>query len=60
MEYVYNIYNSLEMFQSLYELEGAEIRIKNIEKLQLRYPDRYSDFNALNRNTKIERKSLES
>ncbi len=60
LEYIYNIYNGLDMFQKLYDLDGAEIRTKNIEKLQKRYPDRYSDFHAVNRNTDEERKTLEA
>lgn len=37
----------------------ANVGWKNIAKLQARYPDRYSDQNAIERNLEAERKTLE-
>lgn len=59
LEIVYDIYVALHLFQSAYSLDGAEIRNKNILKLKVRYPDKYSDSAALNRDTNAERKTLE-
>lgn len=59
LEIVYNIYTALSLFENTYDLEGSIIRDKNIAKLMVRYPDKYSDSNALNRDTTKERKELE-
>jgi NTP pyrophosphatase (non-canonical NTP hydrolase) len=60
LETVYNIYVSLFLFESIYQLDGNKIREKNINKLRVRYPQKYSDDSAINRNIEAERKSLES
>lgn len=60
LETVYNIYVALKLFESAYGLEGSSIREKNIHKLKVRYPAKYSDNLAVNRDTDAERKVLES
>ena len=42
-----------------YELE-EEIRYKNIAKLAARYPDKFSEFSAINRDLETERNILEN
>ncbi len=59
LETVYNVYYALDMFQRVYEIDGDEIRDKNIAKLLKRYPEKFSDHLAVNRNTEEERKELE-
>lgn len=60
IETVYDIYCALYMFETAYDLDGAEVRAINIRKLEIRYPEKFSDALAINRNTEAERKALES
>ena len=60
LEVIYNLYYALDMFEKIYSLDGDEIRDKNIEKLLKRYPEKFSDHLAINRNLEEERKTLES
>lgn len=59
LEIIYNIYIALLLFEKTYEIQGTIVRDKNIAKLTVRYPDKYSDVAALNRNLTAERKTLE-
>lgn len=59
LEIVYDIYASLELFETTYGLSGDEIRSKNIHKLLVRYPEKFTEERAINRNTDEERKTLE-
>jgi hypothetical protein len=59
MEAVYDIYSGLKLFESIYNLEGEEIRAINIRKLEVRYPEKFTQDLAINRNTDEERKTLE-
>lgn len=60
-------YNTLSVIMEMFNLKERpesvstfnETLFKNIEKLNKRYPEKYSDFNALNRNLEAERKTLE-
>lgn len=49
----------LESICSLLNLDSDDIRQKNIDKLKLRYPDKFSKEAAVNRDTDAERKVLE-
>lgn len=60
LQVVYDIYIALYLFEQAYELDGDKIRENNIAKLRKRYPEKYSDDLAINRNTDEERKALES
>jgi hypothetical protein len=59
LEVAYNIFYALEMFEQVYQLNGDEIRKINITKLEVRYPEKFSDKLAINRNLEEERKTLE-
>lgn len=59
LEIIYNIYTALLLFENTYDIQGSIIRDKNIAKLTVRYPDKYNDVAALNRNLVAERKTLE-
>jgi hypothetical protein len=59
MEAVYDIYSALSLFEHIYNINGDEIRAKNIHKLEVRYPEKFTETNALNRNLDAERKTLE-
>lgn len=60
LEIIYNIMCALKMFEEIYDLSGDEIRERNILKLKKRYPDRFSDILAINRDTIAERVILEN
>lgn len=60
MEAIYNIYSALDLLEKIYGLSGDEIRDKNIAKLFKRYPEKFSNEQAINRDTDEERKVLES
>lgn len=60
MEDVYNIYSALDLLEKIYGLDGDEIRQKNIDKLLKRFPEKFTNELAINRNTDEERKTLES
>lgn len=59
LEIIYDIYSALNLFESIYKLDGAEIRKLNINKLQKRYPQKFTDEAALNRDIQAERNILE-
>lgn len=59
LEYIYKIFSALYMFENVYGLDGGSIRNKNIQKLQVRFPEKFSEEKALNRDLKQERKTLE-
>lgn len=59
LEIIYNIYVALSLFEDIYDIQGSVIRDRNIAKLTVRYPDKYSDVAALNRDLNAERKILE-
>ena len=44
---------------TLYDFDGSEILNKNIEKLKKRFPDKFTEEKAINRDTEAERKILE-
>lgn len=44
----------------IFEFEPSDVFKTNIEKLKVRYPEKYSDSLAENRNLEAERKTLES
>jgi NTP pyrophosphatase (non-canonical NTP hydrolase) len=58
-EAVYDIRVALLMLEKTYELSGEDIRAKNIAKLKKRFPEKFSDTLAVNRNLEEERKTLE-
>lgn len=60
MEAVYNIFSGFDLLEKIYNLSGDEIRQKNIDKLFARYPEKFSNEQAINRDTDAERKVLES
>lgn len=60
MDAVYNIYSALDLLQHIYALNGDEIRVININRLLTRYPEKFSNEKALNRNLEAERKTLEN
>jgi len=55
---IYDIYSAIYLFETIYELDGGAIRDKNIAKLRVRYPKKFEDNLALNRNTEEEKKVL--
>lgn len=61
-QYYYNLY--LGLMSHLYELcedkkfDLYEILNTNIEKLKVRYPDKFTNHNAINRNLKAEKEVL--
>lgn len=59
MEAVYNIFSAFDLLEKIYNLDGNEIRQKNIDKLFKRYPEKFSNEQAINRDTDAERKILE-
>lgn len=59
LEIVYNIYAALHLFETLYDIEGSTVRKRNIDKLKVRYPDRYTDTAALNRDLNAEKRTLQ-
>lgn len=58
LEIIYNVYAALKLFENVYDLEGEIVRKKNIHKLMVRYPDKYSDSAAINRDTTKENEVL--
>lgn len=60
LEVVYDVRVALLLFERVYELDGNDIRRKNIDKLAKRYPDKFDEYLAINRNIEEERKALES
>ena len=59
LETIYNITAALTMLEELYGISGSEIRERNINKLIVRYPNRFNDIDAIDRNYKEERNTLE-
>jgi NTP pyrophosphatase (non-canonical NTP hydrolase) len=59
LDAIYNICVSLKLLETTYKLDGSTIREKNINKLRIRYPEKFSDELAVNRDTDKERKTLE-
>lgn len=60
LEIIYDVYSALNLFEKVYGLDGDEIRKININKLQVRYPEKFTNELALNRDLGAERKTLES
>lgn len=56
---VYGICQALRLFEDTYGIEGNHIRLRNINKLRARYPEKFSDDLAVNRDIEKERKELE-
>jgi len=50
---------ALLVMEQVYDLNGKEIRLRNIAKLARRYPKEFSDFLATHRDLVAERKELE-
>jgi NTP pyrophosphatase (non-canonical NTP hydrolase) len=50
---------ALLVFEKTYELNGADIRTRNINKLRARFPEKFSDELAVNRDLDNERRTLE-
>jgi len=59
MNAVYDIRVALYLFEELYDFDGADIRSKNIAKLIARFPEKFTDELAINRNLDNEHKALE-
>lgn len=59
LDIIYNIASALKMFEQLYFIEGDDIRQRNINKLLARFPHKFTDDLAINRNLENERKTLE-
>ena len=59
LEYTYGILVGLELFERAYSLDGNHIREKNINKLRARYPEKFEEVKAINRDLDKERKELE-
>jgi NTP pyrophosphatase (non-canonical NTP hydrolase) len=59
LEIVYSICTGLHLFEKSYLIEGDEIRQRNIAKLTVRYPEKFEDNLAINRDTDKERQALE-
>lgn len=54
------VLSTVERLLNLYRLDYEEVMEANIEKLRVRYPDKYTDFHALNRNLLKEKRVLEN
>jgi NTP pyrophosphatase (non-canonical NTP hydrolase) len=50
---------ALQVVENTYQLDGADIRARNIAKLKARFPEKFSDHLAVNRDLETERKTLE-
>ena len=50
---------ALYVMEKTYDLNGGDIRARNIAKLIARFPDKFSDHLAINRDIDTERKTLE-
>lgn len=59
MEATYDIRSALFLMESVYELNGGDIRSRNIHKLKVRYPEKFDENLAVNRKLDEERKTLE-
>lgn len=59
-ELLHVIKYNLSMMFKLYELNESEYLQKNIDKLIARYPDKFTEHDAVNRDLETERKILES
>lgn len=60
VEPLYNIFSLTESVADEFNIDMNEARQKVINKLKLRYPDRFDCDKAINRDTDAERKILES
>ena len=60
LEAIYDIYSSLNLLEEVYKLNGAELRAANIEKLRVRYPHKFTEEAAINRDIDKERQTLEN
>lgn len=56
---IYGVCQGLKLFEEAYGLDGNRIRSKNINKLIARYPEKFTEEKALNRDLDAERKELE-
>lgn len=56
---VQNTVNAITAIEATFDINLKEALLKNIEKLKVRYPDKYTDYNAVNRDLEQERKELE-
>jgi NTP pyrophosphatase (non-canonical NTP hydrolase) len=56
--FIQSNYNKIDIICKVLELDINEIMYRNIEKLKVRYPDKFSTENALNRNLDEENKVL--
>ena len=57
---VIEIAKSLNDCYSYYEIDPQQAMENNIAKLKVRYPEKFTEENALNRNLELERKVLEN
>ena len=46
-------------FCTINNLDFEDILLKNVEKLKVRYPEKFTEHDAKNRNLKMERKTLD-
>lgn len=53
------IYNMLEATAFIFGIDTDKVRATNIAKLQARYPDKFTNESAVNRNLEVEREILE-
>lgn len=49
MEAIYDVYSALNLLASVYNLNTDEVRQKNITKLRVRYPEKFTQEAAINR-----------
>lgn len=59
IEAIYDIRVALVLFENVYDLDGDEIRSKNIAKLKARYPQKFDENLAVNRDIAVEKKAME-
>ena len=59
VEILQELSRSVKYEMDMYDLDIKSILQNNIDKLRVRYPEKFSNYNAINRNLKAERKELE-
>jgi len=60
LEELGDIHWYLALAHKSFDLPPAEVRATNISKLRARFPDKFSEDEAINRNLDVERKTLEA
>ena len=59
VEILQELSRSVKYEMDMHDLDIKSILQNNIDKLRVRYPEKFSNYNAINRNLKAERKELE-